>query len=151
MSPVTAAISRLAHVSPSSPSSNAPAGTSHDDSSHAWRHWRTSVVSALSKYGTTNAESGLVTTVYVASAPSGNLITSSRITNGPDRPAILVCTTSKGRPPVGCERSLSFGSRWRPPRPRRRRRGEDRRHSPPATRRRRAPSPFRPAREHPHI
>src|SRR5260370_10935966 len=147
MSPVSSGSSRCAHGGSSSPSSNVPGGTYHDDSSHAWRHWRTSVVSALSKYGTTNAESGLVTTVYVASAPSGNLITSSRITNGPDRPAILVCTTSKGRPLVGCESSLRFCSLPRPPRRRRRRHGGDLGHSRKATRRRRAAWPFRPARD----
>src|SRR5467141_1661177 len=108
MRPVSSASSRRAHVIASSPWSTVPAGTSHEDSSHAWRHWRTSTVSALSKYGTTNAESGLLTTVYVASAPSGNLITSSLMTNGPDRPAIDVPATSKGRPAEGWESFLIY-------------------------------------------
>src|SRR5205809_7557126 len=79
------------------------------------------MVSPLSKYGTTNAESGFSTTVYVAFAPSGNEITSSRSTKLPDVPRVVVPVTANGRPFVRCS-SLAIGAPWtRLPRPRPRR------------------------------
>src|SRR2546427_544410 len=87
----------------------------------ACRHWRTSMVSPLSKYGTTKAESGFVITVYRAWAPSGNWIRSSRSSNRPERPREVVLPTANGRPLPGC-RSLAIGApstrrRRRPRRP----------------------------------
>src|SRR5260370_1084644 len=44
----------------------------------------------------------------MASAPSGNRMTSSRRVNGPERPAIMVDTTSNGRPLSGCGSSFAI-------------------------------------------